>query len=314
MMNNNEPKKIPIDDINIDELQFRAAVNEEAVEDYLNRMKAGDEFPPIKVFSKNGRFVLLDGRHRLEAARCNHQRDITAEVWEGEWEQAVQIGLAANATHGLRRTNADKHQSAKVALQTWPDYADRRLANICVLHHSTIAAVRRDSTGGISQLEVAKRQGADGKIRRMPNRDHSKSPAAPAGNAPTIPEAQGSNENSPATEVAEKNLNADPINTRTETYSEGPEDHPRNEPVNGAANEADACERTGTNGQEQALAEELERRLIDFRMARHNLVELKHSAATKLSKEEDECFRRGLYHLEAGLKKHDPDTKAATVL
>ena len=50
---------------------------------YSNNMKSGNTFPPIVVARYEGRYIGIDGRHRVEAKRLQKQEHINAEILEG---------------------------------------------------------------------------------------------------------------------------------------------------------------------------------------------------------------------------------------
>jgi ParB-like chromosome segregation protein Spo0J len=69
-------QKIKLADIVVDDdLQPRAGMNLETIEDYADDMRRGDQFPPVVVFSNGtGSYWLADGFHRLRAAQELEQR------------------------------------------------------------------------------------------------------------------------------------------------------------------------------------------------------------------------------------------------
>jgi hypothetical protein len=58
---------------------------------------------------------------------------------------ALQHALAANQTHGLRRTNADKRRAVELALDRWPDKSDREIATLAGTSHPFVGRVRGES-------------------------------------------------------------------------------------------------------------------------------------------------------------------------
>jgi hypothetical protein len=83
-------------------LQVREGLDEGTIRRYADGMKAGVEFPPIKVARINGAYVLVDGWHRLEATASVGQCNIEAEtVPVADFEQAGWLAAAANLAHGL---------------------------------------------------------------------------------------------------------------------------------------------------------------------------------------------------------------------
>ncbi|HEX4120081.1 MAG TPA: ParB/RepB/Spo0J family partition protein [Verrucomicrobiae bacterium] len=124
-------------------LQVRVAVNTNTVTEYADAMKHGNVFPPIKVIERDGNYVLVDGRHRLEAKSQIYAESIGAEIVESSPNDAIKIALEANRQHGLRLTNADKRRAAEMVLKAWPELSDREIAQLCGTTGPTVAAVRK---------------------------------------------------------------------------------------------------------------------------------------------------------------------------
>lgn len=155
---------VPISEIKITErTQIRVKLCENTVAQYAEAMKEGAVFPPAILFHDGNQYILADGFHRFMAASRNGATEIEADVRPGSRVDALRYALAANATHGLRRTNADKRRSVELALQEWPNLSDREIANICAVHHDLAANVRAKQVADSATCETGKRTGADGK-------------------------------------------------------------------------------------------------------------------------------------------------------
>jgi adenylylsulfate kinase len=87
--------------------QNRIALCEEIVAEYADMMKAGAEFPPIRVWFDGSNYWLVDGFHRLAAAKRSGLAALPAQALSGTLEEAQWDSYSANAIHGLRRTPAD---------------------------------------------------------------------------------------------------------------------------------------------------------------------------------------------------------------
>jgi len=168
--------------------QPRACIDQETVHEYAERIKAGDKFPPVQVCHDGDSHWLWDGFHRVLASREAGRKDIEAEVREGTREDAHWLSLAANQTHGLRRTNADKERAVKAALDARPDLSDRAIADHLGVSPSTIAKYRPTVQVGQSTAlagsKTAIRAGRDGRTINTANigkatRAGGKAPAKP---------------------------------------------------------------------------------------------------------------------------------------
>ena len=107
-------------------IQTRAATDAATIDEYAEAAQRGAKFPPVSVVSDatRGTLWLWDGTHRVEAARKIGKSRIRADVAEGTYADALRLALCANATHGLRRSNADKRHALEMAWQNrrelWP--------------------------------------------------------------------------------------------------------------------------------------------------------------------------------------------------
>lgn len=136
-------QKIALDKIRIDGgTQPRESIDETVVADYAECI---DELPPIDVFFDGAEYWLADGFHRLHAARrAGRWSSIEATVHQGTREEAILFSTAANKTHGLRRTNADKRKAVQtvLGLPACAKWSDRNIARHVGVHHSTVADIR----------------------------------------------------------------------------------------------------------------------------------------------------------------------------
>ena len=127
------------------ELQARVSLNAEVVKDYADQMAAGAIFPPVLVFARPGAHALVDGFHRVAAREALGFTSVLAEIRQGTREDALWHGLTANQTHGLRRTNDDKHRCVVKALThaRGRTLSDRQIASHCGVHHYTVSRIRQ---------------------------------------------------------------------------------------------------------------------------------------------------------------------------
>ena len=122
-------KQISLDAIVFDaETQIRAAVSDQVVSEYAERMAEGVTFPPVVVFHDGSRYYLADGFHRGLAAKRNGTTDISADVKTGTKTDALWYALGANRVNGHRLTPADKKHAILLAVKTWPERSERDLA------------------------------------------------------------------------------------------------------------------------------------------------------------------------------------------
>jgi ParB-like chromosome segregation protein Spo0J len=156
--------------------QPRTAISPAVVQEYMEDMQAGAEFPPVTVVHDGATYWLVDGFHRFFAHRRLNRKEILAEVVTGEWKDARWLSVAANKTHGLRRTNEDKAKAVTRALRLRPDLSDRAIAehigvsNDMVSRYRHALEQRKSSADQLSQNDSSHRLGRDGRRRAMPRR------------------------------------------------------------------------------------------------------------------------------------------------
>lgn len=149
--------------------QPRTAINLGIVQEYAEAMQAGAEFPAVTVVHDGATYWLVDGFHRFFAHRRLGRQQIKAEVVTGELKDARWLSVAANKTHGLRRTNEDKAKAVIRALKLRPDLGDRAIAEHVGVNDKTVCRYReivdqkRGQKSGAEIPHLPLRVGRDGK-------------------------------------------------------------------------------------------------------------------------------------------------------
>ena len=125
--------------------QVRGTIDPEIVEDYAERLQAGDRFPPITVFEDDEKSLFLaDGFHRLAAHKLSKRSEIDACVKPGTREDALWFALGANRTHGQRLSRGDKRRAVELALTTWPDKSQRQIATQIGCSQQYVGSIRQE--------------------------------------------------------------------------------------------------------------------------------------------------------------------------
>ena len=142
--------EITLSDIQDGGAQMREEMKPDVVRDYADDMAAGAIFPPVVVYHDGSSYWLADGFHRVAAARKIERETFDAEVREGGDRDAILHGIGSNASHGLRRTQADKRRAVERLLrdEEWSKWSDRKIAKLAKVDHKTVGKVRRDLLGG----------------------------------------------------------------------------------------------------------------------------------------------------------------------
>ena len=182
--------------------QMRAALNQETVADYADIIYRQERtldwpFPALVLFYDGSDYWLADGFHRLAAFVKTHDiagnPDVTHTlpclVHPGTRRDAILYAAAANATHGLRRTHADKRRSVETLLRDdeWRQWSDREIARRCGVDHAFVGKLRAELTGDNHQSpDDTLRKGGDGRVintakigTNPPRRDPEPRPARP---------------------------------------------------------------------------------------------------------------------------------------
>jgi hypothetical protein len=125
--------------------QPREAIDQDAVQEYARAMAEGSPFPPVVVFHDGADTWLGDGFHRVLAAKQCGIVVIDADQRIGTQRDAVLHSVGANASHGLRRTNADKRKAVQTMLADaeWAEWSDRAIAHACAVTHPFVSGLRR---------------------------------------------------------------------------------------------------------------------------------------------------------------------------
>lgn len=140
-------QQLPVTEIICDMLlQPRAELHRDWVEEYARDMAAGATFPPIVVFHDGSRYWLADGFHRHYATQAAGAQTILVDIRPGSRRDALLYSLSANASHGYRRTNADKRRAVDIMLADpeWSKLTDREIAEVCLVGDRFISSRRRE--------------------------------------------------------------------------------------------------------------------------------------------------------------------------
>lgn len=141
-----------------------AGVNQEHVH---RLMRLGGRWPPILVHETSG--VVIDGVHRVAAARMLGLLRIDASLFVGGPDAALIEFVRRNVQHGLPLTLRERKWAAGRVLSVHPDWSDRRIAGICALSPKTVGRLRVESgaidSDHVTTLDVAVRVGRDNRLR-----------------------------------------------------------------------------------------------------------------------------------------------------
>lgn len=128
--------------------QPRLELDDEYIEELANDLTAGSKFPPVVVFRYGEEYHLADGFHRYLAHQKAGFDMIFAEIHRGDRREAIMHAVGANATHGKRRSNADKRKAVETILKdgVWGAWTDRFIAGKCRVSQPFVSAIRKELT------------------------------------------------------------------------------------------------------------------------------------------------------------------------
>jgi hypothetical protein len=156
----NVTERVPIDRLRDADSPRRAGVDPAHVR-LLAELDEG--LPPITVHRATMR--VIDGMHRLHAARLNHRETVEVTYFDGSERESFVLAVEANTGHGLPLTLADRRESAKRILRSYPEWSDRAIAAKVGLSGKTVGAIRRSDAEEFARAAV--RVGRDGRVRPL---------------------------------------------------------------------------------------------------------------------------------------------------
>ncbi|GAA2014896.1 ParB N-terminal domain-containing protein [Catenulispora yoronensis] len=152
----------PVVEVRISELREADSARSTGVDAAHVRTLAQVEtpLPPILVHQSTMR--IIDGVHRVAAARLNRRPKIDAVFFVGSEEEAFRLGVRTNTAHGLPLSLPDRRAAAARIIASHPQLSDRSIAMSAGLAAKTVAAIRH----GLAVTEpTTQRIGRDGRIR-----------------------------------------------------------------------------------------------------------------------------------------------------
>jgi len=119
------------------------------------------QVPPVVVHSRS--LQVIDGVHRVLAAKSTGQRTIHALMFDGDDVAAEIEAVRSNVAHGKPMTLAEREAAAVRVIQLMPAWSDRRIADVSGLSAKTVARLRRRVD--VDPEQSAVRVGSDGRAR-----------------------------------------------------------------------------------------------------------------------------------------------------
>ena len=133
--------------------QSRVEINNDVVSEYAEALKNGASFPQLIVFFDGVDYWLVDGFHRYHAHKLACIDSADCDVHDGSLREAQLFSVGVNDTHGLRRSNADKHKSVEFMLNDseWTKWSDNSIAKQCAVTQPFVSKIRSSLITVISE-------------------------------------------------------------------------------------------------------------------------------------------------------------------
>lgn len=135
--------------------QPRDQINAKVAKEYAEAIGEGAALPAVTVFYDGTDYWLADGFHRAAAHDHLGLCDIAADIRQGTRRDAIIFSVGANASHGYRRSSADKRRAVLTLLHDteWSAWSDREIARRCAVTGKTVAALRPEASAEIPQID-----------------------------------------------------------------------------------------------------------------------------------------------------------------
>lgn len=119
--------------------------------------------PPIIVHRRSMR--VIDGLHRLSAARRRGEDKIAVTFFDGTEADAFVLAVESNIRHGLPLSLADRKRATVRIIGSHPQWSDRKIASVSGIAPGTVAELRRQLPAGAA--DEGARTGQDGRTRPL---------------------------------------------------------------------------------------------------------------------------------------------------
>lgn len=172
--------------------QMRSMIDESVVREYAENLAS---LPPITVFYTGSQYIPADGFHRIAAHSLAGALDIACDVRAGTVRDAILYAAGANASHGKRRSNADKRRAIEALLrdEEWRQKSDRWIADVVKVSDPTVGKVREElypsqqvqKFAPEKSPEPRRVQAQDGKTYTVPQRSEPR-PQNPQKSPPVV--------------------------------------------------------------------------------------------------------------------------------
>ena len=160
LINTAKQDTVHLDAIRLDGgTQPRGGINDDYVTELVEALQAGVTLPPVDIMYDGQSYWLFDGFHRHAAHRQANYLVVPAIIHQGTQEEAQWRSYAANQTHGLRRSQADKERAIRAALKhpSAVGQADAAIARHLGVSDKTVTKYRQDMEASSEIPKISER-------------------------------------------------------------------------------------------------------------------------------------------------------------
>ena len=144
--------ELAMNDITLDpSFHGRKHIDPEVVDTYAELIDKGRMDAEVSVMFDGTRYLLVDGFHTYGAKQKLGHTHITARVYRGGREEAILFAAAANARHGLPRTNEDKKRAVLMVVTVCDDWCNSTIAGWVGVTDKTVEKYRPPEQSGNSE-------------------------------------------------------------------------------------------------------------------------------------------------------------------
>ena len=121
-------------------------IDDELVSEYWRTMTASEgwgAFPPIAVAEIGDEYFVVDGHHRLEAAKLAQLPEVPVEVVATDEESAFVESFRRNNTQGLRLSREDREHAIRALLKIFWNHSDNWIASQIGVGNATVGRYRQ---------------------------------------------------------------------------------------------------------------------------------------------------------------------------
>jgi hypothetical protein len=156
-------REAPVESVPTDTVAVAYTPRGDGADEEFVRQLAESVTPWPAIVVHRPTMTVVDGVHRLRAARLRGEERIAVRFFDGDVQDAALLAVAVNVTHGRALSVADRVAAAERIFLARPDWSDRAVAAVAGLSARKVAQVRRAC--GADTPEAGHRVGRDGRAR-----------------------------------------------------------------------------------------------------------------------------------------------------